>query len=420
MAETTCEKQLKPRLLVLTSTYPRWAGDPEPGFVHELCRRLVHVFDVTVLTSHARGSTESEMLDGVRVLRYRYAPERMESLVYNGGIVTNLKRNRWKFILVPTFFLGLLWRSWRIVRRGHADVIHAHWLIPQGLVATILRACVRPSPPFVVTSHGADLFALKGHAMTMLKRRVVQSAAATTVVGDAMLQEAMLLGADPYRTTVEPMGVDLTERFHVSGDNQRSPCELLFVGRLVEKKGLRHLLSAMPLILRQHPGAILTIAGFGPEEVSCREQVQKLGIDSCVNFIGPVQQAELPSLYQRATVFVAPFVEAASGDQEGLGLVLIEALGSGCRSVASELPATRQLDQGTQLILAKPGDPAALAEAILEQLRRHASEVPIIQANIAKFAWDVRASSYAALLLDAGANSNRQPPQKKTMTPSDE
>ena len=80
----------------------------------------------------------------------------------------------------------------------------------------------------------------------------------------------------------------------------------LFVGRLVGKKGLRHLIDAMPAITRAHPGAFLSIVGFGPEEAACREQVARLGLQDSVKFLGGVPQSELPALYRRAAVFVAP------------------------------------------------------------------------------------------------------------------
>jgi hypothetical protein len=134
----------KPRLLVLASTYPRWPGDPEPAFVHELARRLVDAFEVTVLCPHAAGAATRETFDGVQVLRYRYAPAALESLVNDGGIVANLKRHRWKWLLLPTFVGALAWRAWRLVRRERPAVVHAHWLIPQGVVAG--GAGARPRP----------------------------------------------------------------------------------------------------------------------------------------------------------------------------------------------------------------------------------------------------------------------------------
>src|SRR5689334_22160597 len=95
-----------PRLLVLATTYPRWPGDPEPGFVHELSKRLADRFRVVALVPHAPGAKRRECMDGVEVVRYRYAPQRMETLVNDGGIVANLRRAKWKLLLVPGFVLA--------------------------------------------------------------------------------------------------------------------------------------------------------------------------------------------------------------------------------------------------------------------------------------------------------------------------
>ncbi|MEO5344537.1 MAG: glycosyltransferase family 4 protein, partial [Gammaproteobacteria bacterium SHHR-1] len=107
----------KTKLLVLSSTYPRWANDPEPGFVHELSKRLTARFAVHVLCPHAPGCATQETLDGVQVHRFRYAPSGLETLVQGGGILNNLKQQPWKWLLLPPFLLALLASSWRLTRR---------------------------------------------------------------------------------------------------------------------------------------------------------------------------------------------------------------------------------------------------------------------------------------------------------------
>lgn len=327
------------KLLILSSTYPRWLGDPEPGFVHELAKRLTPQFDVRVLGPHARDAAVQETLEGVEVMRYRYAPSRLETLVNDGGIVTNLKRAPWKWLLVPSFLLGLFWRTWREIHRWRPDMIHAHWLLPQGLAVALLGLLDHRTPPLLVTAHGADLFALRARPLTALKRFVARRAAALTVVSRAMTDELARIGVPLNKVSVQPMGVDLRQRFAPTPDLPRSPDEILFVGRLVEKKGLRYLLAALPEIIARRPSAFLTVVGFGPEEGERRAQAESLDIAHKVNFLGALTQAELPALYRRAAVFVAPFVQADSGDQEGLGLVLVEAMGCGCPVVASQVPA---------------------------------------------------------------------------------
>lgn len=353
------------RVLVLTSTYPRWPGDREPGFVHELCRRLTVDFDVTVLGPHAAGARKEEIMDGVRVQRYRYAPVYWETLVNDGGIVTNLRRQPWKWLLVPGFLFMQMLATWRLIRRYRPDVIHAHWLLPQGLLVAVLHRIVRRTPPFLVTSHGADLFALRGQLFTALKRFVAHQAAAITVVSEAMRTELVNIGADVSKIEIRPMGVDLSRRFTPDASILRSDDEMLYVGRLVEKKGLRYLIEAMPAILASHPKAYLTVAGFGPEERALRAQVQQLGLDAKVKFIGAVEQANLPVLYRRAAVFVAPFVQAVSGDREGLGLVCIEAAGCGCPVILSDLATSRDMfSDSRNVIFVPPADSSALARAV--------------------------------------------------------
>lgn len=356
------------RLLVMSSTYPRWAGDHEPGFVHELTRRLLDRFEVCVLCPHSPGAARDELLDGVRVIRYRYAPGALEVLVNNGGIINNLRRRPWLVALVPGFLLAQLFVMWRLIRQLRPHVIHAHWLIPQGLLAVMHAASGLRTPPIVVTSHGADLFSLRAAPWRALKRWVIRRAAAVTVVSEGMREAVGRDGADASRIVVAPMGVDLTGRFVPDPSTAPAAEEILFVGRLVEKKGLRVLLDALPAVLRQRPHARLRVVGFGPELAARRQQAIDLGIGASVEFVGAVPQRDLPSVYRRAAVFVAPFVEASNGDQEGLGLVTIEAVGCGVPVVISELPSTRELLALPGVHGVPPGDESALAAAVLAVL----------------------------------------------------
>lgn len=124
--------------------------------MHELSRRRTADFEVTVVCPAAPSAKREEMMVGVTVKRYRYAPDRLQTLVNDGGMVTNLKRSPWKGLLLPGFFIGQLWAVWRQVRRVRPAVIHAHWLILQGFVLPLL---VEISCRFRVTSHCLSAYA---------------------------------------------------------------------------------------------------------------------------------------------------------------------------------------------------------------------------------------------------------------------
>lgn len=401
--EQTNRMAEKPTLLVLTSTYPRWDRDPEPGFVHELSRRLTNQFRVIALCPHAPGAQAHETMNGVEVFRYRYAPRRLETLVNDGGIVTNLKRARWKYFLVPGFILAQMFAAWQLIRRERVDVIHSHWLIPQGLVASILQGLPGCNIPFTVTSHGADLYALKGKLLERTKAFVARRAAAATVVSSAMRERLLALGVVPAKVSVLPMGVDLSDRFTPDPSVVRSEREILFVGRLVEKKGLRYLLDALPGVLKTIPDVHLTVVGFGPDEGVLKRRVKALGIASSVHFVGAAPQAELPSYYRRAALFVAPFIQAESGDQEGLPVALMEAVACGCPVVAGDVAGIDDLlgDMKSQICVDARDKTALIAKVVSslespEFARECAVRVRTFAAE--RVSWDCIVAGYAKVL----------------------
>ena len=161
----------------------------------------------------------------------------------------------------------------------------------------------------------------------------------------------------------------MVDRFVPSPSTPREPGALLFVGRLVEKKGLGYLLEAMPTILKVWPEVTLRIAGFGPDEASLKTQVQNLGLQDKVQFLGAMRQEDLPALYQRASIFVAPFVRAASGDQEGLPVALMEAVACGCPAIAGDVAGLADIfGLHASECVVDPHNVQKLADAVIQTL----------------------------------------------------
>ena len=395
------------RLLVLTSTFPRWKDDLEPPFVFELSRRLTAAFDITVLAPRSPGCLQHETMDGLDVVRFPYCVRRWENLAtHGGGILSRLRANPLNYLLVPPFLIGQVWALVRLLRGDNWDLIHAHWLIPQGVVALIARWLARRQVALICTSHGGDLFALRGRLFRTLKRAVLNASARITVVSATMRDEVVALGVKADRVAIIPMGVDLQARFTPEPAIARQQNELLFVGRLVEKKGVALLLQALPQVLQAFPDTRLTIAGGGPLDAELRLLSESLGVSNHVDFRGMVSQEELPALYRRATLFVAPFLVASSGDQEGFGLVLVEAMGCGCPVICGNVPAVRDIVHNDETgVLANPQDPQDLADAIIgllaDPIRRDRYAANARRHCQKRFDWGTIAARYRTLLLDA-------------------
>jgi glycosyltransferase involved in cell wall biosynthesis len=351
------------KILVLTSTYPRYAQDTLPPFVHELSRRLASWFEMHVLAPHCAGAHAIEEMDGVTIHRFRYLPERLETLAYGGGILPGLRRHPWRITGLPLLLIGEYLAARRLLRNGGFALVHAHWLVPHGIIAASLNASGRP---LLCTSHGSDLFALDTPWFRPLQRYALRNADALSVVSDALRVKAASLMPDAATIHVLPMGVD-TVRFRPP-EPERVRRGLLYVGRLVHDKGMETLLHALHLLQQRGLKPKLTVIGDGPDHADVSALAQALSITDQVEFLGPMPNATLPAHYQQAEAVIFPSLLGKRGQQEGMGLVPLEALACGCPVIASALPAVKEVVREAETgLLFPPGNAVAL-EACIERV----------------------------------------------------
>ena len=360
----------KKTILIVTSSFPRWPNDTDPPFVYDLARRITGSCHIVVLAPHCEGARRFERLDDMDVYRFRYGFPKFQQLAYYGGILNNLRRKPWLYAIVPFFLFFQFVATLKLIRKYRPAVIHAHWIIPQGLIAAL--ACrLSPFPPrLMCTAHGGDVYGLKGTMMRRLRRFVLSRASLCTVVSEAMRDDVRRQLKKPARIEVVPMGVDLKQRF-TPGHIRRREKQLLFAGRLVAKKGVEFLLQAMPRIRQAHPDVALLIVGHGPEKDRLENLTHALQMDAYVEFRGGVPNDKLPRYYQTSSIVIFPSVVDAQGDREGFGLVLVEALGCGCAAVISDLPAMRDIvTDGLTGIIVPQKNPDAIAAKVIDLLNR--------------------------------------------------
>jgi glycosyltransferase involved in cell wall biosynthesis len=297
-------------------------------------------------------------------------------------------------------------------------LIHAHWILPQGLLGVAAKYLRHVR--LVTTVHGADAFTLRGGLASALKRFVVMHSDAWTTNTPAT-SRAVDPAATAPRGHVIPMGID-TNLF-ADGDPDglrlRLPGQeflLLFVGRLVDKKGCRDLLEAMSLL----PSALrvrttLWIVGDGDQRSLLEQTTKDLGLAQKVKFWGMISNQRLPQFYAAADLFVAPSIQAASGDTEGQGVVILEAFAGRACVLTTRIGGIEAVVQdnitGTLVPPNRPRDLAFAIEALLNDpdLRARLVESAFKEVK-ERYDWKRIAgefeSLYRTLASQAGRHSN--------------
>lgn len=348
----------KKKLLVTASTFPRWEGDTEPRFVLDLTSYMTDTFDVTVLVPSAVGAKNYEVMEGVEVVRYHYFPiHKWETLCYPGAIVPRIREKKIRVLLVPFLFIALYINLFKMLPRY--DVVHAHWLIPQGIVQSFFKK------PYLVTGHGGDVTSLNKGILRKLKVRCITHAKYVTAVSEQLKNEMEKLCIIENLDVIS-MGCDASKFGKVNYISnyfgQGNKKVILFVGRLVEKKGVSYLLDAMKNI-----DAILVIVGDGPLRTELERQAEI--IKEKVIFLGARAHTELKVIFASADVFVVPSVRAKNGDMEGMPTVILEAMASEIPIVASRSGGIKEIiEDGVNGMLCEEKNIKELEEKITKVL----------------------------------------------------
>jgi len=360
------------KVILLASSYPRSADDTASVFLRYLAECLYkRGLEVHVLAPADRESG-SETEKGVAVHRFRYFPRTWQRLAYGSGILPNLKRNPLLWGQVPFFLASMTYSLLRLMREIQPDILHAHWLIPQGTIAVLIKFFRKI--PVITTVHGGDVFALRGTLLGKVKRFALRRSDAWTSNTRAS-SDAVGDGASVPRPQIIPMGVDI-ERF-ASGNRNRlreglGPDEnvVLFVGRLVEKKGVDDLIQAFSLLpTSMQAKTRLWIVGSGEQETALRAQGAHLRISEKITLWGKISNNELPDFYAAADLFVGPSVMATSGDTEGQGVVFLEAFAARLCVLATRIGGISEVvESGKTGLLVEPRNPEMLANNIAKLL----------------------------------------------------
>ncbi len=343
------------KVCIVTTAFPRWPQDNRGTFILEAARAVqAQGAQVRVIAMHSPGTKTREVMDSIEVIRPPYLwPERLEVLQKEGGGLPIMwRKSRLARCEILPFFMAHTLAIMRFAR--DCDIIHANWTLS---AAAAWTGQFYHRRPILVTLQGSDIYqATQLPLVSRFTAMVLKRSSRVLAISKSLAEATIALGISPSQVEVVSDGVD-TDKFCPSGEERKS--FIVFVGSLIERKGLRHLIRAMSQVRREFPECRLVIIGEGPQQAELNSLADSLGIADNVSFVGPQTPVQISQWMQQARLFVLPSVE------EGLGVVLLEALASGTPCVATSVGGIPDVVSPEVGILVPPAEPDALAEAII-------------------------------------------------------
>lgn len=344
------------RVCMATTGFPRWPGDGECPFVWEAAHHIASKgIEVCVVAMHSPGAKTRERMGSVEVLRPKYMwPEKWEALRREGaaGIPATWRRHPLIRVQIFPFILFHSLAITKIARK--CDIIHAHWTLSAAC------ACLGKwihKKRVLVTLQGSDILQVPRHPIgAWLTRRILSCVDGITALSTALVRAVGELGFSPQNILIIPNGVNTKKFFPIPPENRDDI--VLYVGSLIERKGVRYLINAMHHVLQRFHKYRLVVVGNGPERPKLGKLADNMGISDRVAFVGFQRYSEVRYWMQHAKLLVLPSLEEAQG------VVLLEAMACGTPVVASSVGGIPDVVTPEVGILVPPADPDALSNAI--------------------------------------------------------
>jgi len=370
---------------VITHNYPRFIGDFSGNFVEALCEELTAQKQrITAWTPY--DTAFARPLDHpVRIRPYRYVwPERYHLLGYSRSMESDLALRLNAYALSPLMFAAGIATVLSEARATKPDILHAHWLLPNGFIAAVVSRQL--GIPLVISVPGSDAQVARSNPLFRRMARFAMQQADLMTANSADLRDAVLkiepnaasnfdlilYGTDPAKLRPDPTGVDLLKKkLHigvqadagfVDAGRSNHPLMVLCVGRMVYKKGFDILLRALAEPILHTYDVVAVMVGEGDQKAEWQTLAHQLGVADQVYWVGTVPTNEIGIYYNAADVLVNP---AVSNPADGLNVTVLDAMSCGKPVIGSNVAGNPlALRDGETGFIIPEQDPAALADRL--------------------------------------------------------
>ncbi|MFW9923841.1 MAG: glycosyltransferase [Candidatus Thorarchaeota archaeon] len=333
-------------LLILTTTFPKSIEDySTPRFVHDLSLSLAERgYNIIVLTPDRPNSKKMNEIvsDSYQIHRFRYFFKKKQFLTTGEGILPIIKKSKSTILLIPFLIFAQFLATLRIMKKYRIDIINSHWLVPSGLIGALIQKILGKKN--YVTIHAAGLHLLERIPLgSVIARFIYNNSTRIFVVSNFGKKRLYRLLINPKRETfdkkvnVSPMGANIK----IMEDEIEKKCfkentfNVLFIGRIVEKKGLQFAINAFSKI--NDKDVYFHICGDGPLKEKLKQSVIDMNQAEKIVFYGKISEERKIKFLNSADILLVPSIETNEGDKEGLPVVILEALSTGLPIVATNV-----------------------------------------------------------------------------------
>lgn len=342
------------KIMILTDYYYPHEGGGVEKVIFEVSKRLQKLgCDIIVLTLNTRKTLKSENHEGGKVYRANCV-----DLTGNTGIQLSVS-------------LEAIFEIARVCKEEKPDILHANnRFFFTTLCAVALKGLLKR--PLVMTAHLGPMALEKGWLDFVIKvyertisKWIFRRSDCIIAVSRAVKQHIVNLGVEPSKVKVIPNGVSLKDYIPMQKSSHRSEqCmskRIVTVGRLIQNKGIHHLIDAAPEVLQRFPSTEFIIVGEGPMRTELESRAKEKCVSHAFRFHGFVPKVS--DILNTNDIFVRPSLT------EGMPLAVLEAMACGLPVVATRVAGTPEIviDHETG-ILVNVGDVENLAEALMELL----------------------------------------------------
>jgi glycosyltransferase involved in cell wall biosynthesis len=397
------------KLCIITHSYPRYEEDWRSNFIESLARAYArNDADVTVFVPYAVNfNRKPQDNDGVKIVSYRYMPfTSLHTVGYGHSMKSDLKISLQDTLLMPFLLLVGTLRLAALLRKEKFDMIHAHWAVPNTIIAVFGRALAFSRAKIFTSFPGSDVTVITrlGWIGKIFARIIAKSDYLSCNSSD-LKEDLVKAGLDKHKIDFVIYGVNDKKIFFLEKERtalrralevSEKDIVLLIIGRFVPKKGFSTAFQSLKYITERKKNVKLVVVGDGPLKSEYEDILRNDHTEAYVKFIGEIPPQELSKYYSACDIFLMPSRRLPS---DGLNVVVPEAMACTRPVVASNVGGNDLvIFHGVNGYLHDENDPKHLAEFVLKLSENYDIRKEMGQNSLKlireRFNWDAIAKYY--------------------------